>query len=104
MPSVFLQTLQISQYLIEFSYRYRRLVLSLKRGWALSVHGFAKGRQRVSHSRMRHASVALAPEILETLKPWHLRQENGLQFCNGVTFCGRFGQKILPSKTFPAVD
>ena len=50
------------------------------------IQGVAKGRQRVSESRMRHACDASAPEILETHEPWHLSQENGFRFCNSVTF------------------
>ena len=31
-------------------------------------------------------------------------REEPITIFRGVTFCGCFGQKILPSKTFPAVD
>ena len=64
------------------------------------IQGVAKGRQRVSQSHMRHACDALVPEILETRGSKFLGKESGFQFCNGVTFCGCFDQKVLPGKTF----
>lgn len=60
---------------------------SLQRGRVYQlIQGSAKGCQRALRSHARHVCDALFPVIMETHEPWHLGQENGFQFCNGVTF------------------